>query len=155
MKFTIASMFAFMAFALAAPTVDIVEKRQTDNAAAIQAAQANKCQQSQAGANLQCCSNQQKASPGQIQATGGGSLLDLLTGLLGGGAQVPIGINCTPLINVLGIPINLPVCKQTPVCCVGAPVKAQTQNVNGGLQLFNINGDVIPINNLCLGSLLF
>jgi len=93
MKFTIATIFAFAALAIAAPNVDVIEKRQTDNAAAVQAAQAAKCKAKSEKNELNCCGSVQNAKPSQIAATGGGGLLDLLTGLLGG-ASVPVALNC-------------------------------------------------------------
>ena len=84
MKFTIVTIFAFAALAIAAPNVDVIEKRQTDTATAIQAAQAAKCEAKSEKSELNCCGSIQSAKPSQIAATGGGGLLDLLTGLLGG-----------------------------------------------------------------------
>ena len=94
MRLTIATIFTFVALAIAAPSVDVVDKRQTDNAAAIQAAQAAKCKAKSEKNQLNCCGATQSASPKDIAATGGGSILDLLTGLLGGGANIPVALNC-------------------------------------------------------------
>ena len=93
MKATIVTFLAFAALAIAAPNVDVVEKRQTDNAAAIQAAQAAKCKALSSKNELSCCGSIQSAKPSQIAATGGGALLDLLTGLLGG-TNIPVALNC-------------------------------------------------------------
>ena len=41
------------------------------------------------------------------------------------------GVSAVQLVG--GIPINI--CKQQTFCCNAAPVKAQNQNINGGLQV--------------------
>ncbi|KAH8593748.1 hypothetical protein B0O99DRAFT_742397 [Bisporella sp. PMI_857] len=157
MKFTLLASFALLGLAAAAPTVELVE-RQTGNAAQNQAAFTNKCHNEVAGGEVYCCASQQHISTSNVPTQSAGLLSVLgLSGLLGGGANVPVGLNCNkiPIINVIPIqigPLNL--CGNKLTCCQSSPVSSNTQNVNGGLQLINLNGDLINVNNLCLASLL-